>query len=67
MLYLAEPAIVKQDTVMRNAVSVEERLSLTLQYLVTGRSFECLKFSANVAPSINNETMMETCDTIISA
>lgn len=66
MLNVIGPAIAKQDTVMRQAISVEERLSLTLRFLATGRSFECMKFSAIIAPNTISEIVMETCEAIIS-
>lgn len=68
LLNLVGPVIVKQDTMMMKAVSVEERLSLTLRFLATGRSFECLKFSAivPVAPNTISRIVVETCEAIIS-
>jgi len=39
--------IQKQHTVMRNAKSPHERLTATLRFLATGRTYECLTFSYN--------------------
>ena len=44
LLEMITPAIKKEDTVMRDAISVGEHLSTTLRFLATGQSFEDLKF-----------------------
>jgi hypothetical protein len=41
------PIIKKEDTVIREAISPYERLSVTLRYLATGRNYEDLKFGAS--------------------
>ena len=43
------PFITKKDTILQNAVSPEERLTATLRFLATGRSFEDLKFSTIIS------------------
>jgi hypothetical protein len=48
LLRVVRPRIEKKNTVMREAVSAEERLSVTLRYLATGNSYEDLKFSAAI-------------------
>lgn len=54
LLELIGPKIKKQDTVMRAAISAEERLIATLRFLATGRSYEDLKFSTCIsAPSLS--------------
>ena len=37
---------------MREAVSAEERLSVTLRYLATGNNYEDYKFSAALPPQL---------------
>jgi hypothetical protein len=37
LLNMLGPAIGKQDTAMRNAISVEERVIVTLGFLATGK------------------------------
>lgn len=39
LIILIGPKILKQDTRMRRAIIVEERLLLTLRYLATGEDF----------------------------
>jgi hypothetical protein len=48
--HLLKLFIEKQNTRMRRAISAEERLTLTLRFLATGRSFEDLKFTALISP-----------------
>jgi hypothetical protein len=50
LLNLISPRIEKKNSVMRNAVSAEERLSVTLRYLATGNSYQDLKFSIAISP-----------------
>jgi hypothetical protein len=45
LIVKVKPLIVKQDTVMRNAITPEARIAAPLRFLVTGRSFEDLKFA----------------------
>jgi hypothetical protein len=42
--------IEKQKTRMRRTISAEERLTPTLRFLATGRSFEDLKFTTVISP-----------------
>jgi hypothetical protein len=43
VLAKVNPLIVKQDTAMRNAITTEARIAVTLRSLATGRSCEDLK------------------------
>lgn len=45
LLEMVRPLIEKQDTMMRRAISPHERLTATLRFLATGRSFEDLKYT----------------------
>lgn len=40
LLNLITPITKKKDTILRESISAEERLQLTLRYLATGRSFQ---------------------------
>lgn len=52
---------------MREAIFVNERLSITLLYLATGNTFVDLKFfSATSSQSISN-IVQETCQAIITS
>lgn len=61
LLNLVTPEIEKQNTVMREAVSAEERLIVTLRYLATGRNYEDLKFSCAISPQLLGRIIPETC------
>ena len=45
-------------------ISPHERLSVTLQFLATGRSYEDLKFSAAISPQAVGVIIAETCAAI---
>ncbi|GBP60237.1 hypothetical protein EVAR_44612_1 [Eumeta japonica] len=67
LLSLVTPVIQRQDTVMRKAISAHERLSVTLRFLATGRTYECLKYSAIISPQALGRIIPETCDAIYKA
>lgn len=62
---MLEPLLRRQDTNMRAAISVEDKLAVTLRYLATGRNFEDLKFSALMGPRTISYAVMETCEALI--
>jgi hypothetical protein len=66
LLNLVIPLLHKQDTRMRPAISVHEKLTVTLRFLATGRSYEDLKFSAIISPQALGQIIPETCDAIYS-
>lgn len=55
LLNLVSALISKQNTKMRESISAEERLVVTLRYLATGLSFEDLKFSSGISPFFLNK------------
>nr|CAH7727851.1 unnamed protein product [Callosobruchus chinensis] len=61
LLELVTPFMRKEDTIMRQSISHEERLVATLSYLATGRSYECLKFSTGISPQSLGRIIPETC------
>ncbi|KAJ8961244.1 hypothetical protein NQ318_008927 [Aromia moschata] len=64
LLSLVIPLIQKQDTVMRNSITPHERLSATLRFLATGRSYEDLKYSTLISPQALSCIIPETCEAI---
>ena len=64
LLSLVTPLIKKKDTIMRNAISPHERLTATLRFLATGRSYEDLKFSTIISPQALSYIVPETCEAI---
>ena len=65
LLDLLSPFITRQDTVMRPAITAEQRLIATLRYLETGRSLQDLKFSTGISPQALGIIIPETCSAII--
>nr|XP_022903540.1 uncharacterized protein LOC111415891 isoform X1 [Onthophagus taurus] len=61
LLELVGPKIVKQDTVMRQSISPEERLTATLRFLATGRSLQDLSFTTDIGTSTLCDLIPETC------
>lgn len=57
--------LTREDTVMRNSISVHERLALTLRYLATGRNFEDLKYSVIMSAASISKAILETCQVLI--
>ncbi|CAD7078115.1 unnamed protein product [Hermetia illucens] len=65
LLRKVSPFIKKQDTIMRDAISPNERLSATLRFLASGQTFEDLKFLTAISPQSLGVLIMETCSAII--
>ena len=61
LLNLVRPHIEKQNTVMRESISAEERLVATLRFLATGQSYEDLKFSSAISAQASGKIIPETC------
>ncbi|CAK1593490.1 unnamed protein product [Parnassius mnemosyne] len=66
LLSLLEPMLTKQDTCMRKAITAHERLSATLRFLATGRSYEDLQYSVAISKQSLSKIIPETCDAIIA-
>lgn len=64
LLSMVTPIIQKKDTIMRIAISPHERLTATLRFLATGRSYEDLKFSTIISPQALSYIIPETCDAL---
>ncbi|CAH2010535.1 unnamed protein product [Acanthoscelides obtectus] len=64
LLAMVTPMITRMDTIMRNSISAHERLSVTLRFLATGRSYEDLKFSSIISPQALGKIIPETCEAL---
>ena len=49
---------------MRNAITPEEKLSLTLRFLASGASYRDLAFSFRVSPSTISQIVPEVCSAL---
>ena len=54
-----------KNTVMRDSLSVEERLALTLRFIATGRALEDMKFSVTISPSAISQAVFEKCEVLM--
>lgn len=61
LLEMVRPLITKKNTVMRQAVSAEERLIATLRFLATGRDYKDLRFSTVTSYQFLSKMIPETC------
>lgn len=66
LLNLVSPLIQRQDTRMRQAVTPEQRLVVTLRFLATGRTLEDLKFSSAISAQALGVIIPDTCDAIMT-
>ncbi|CAF4793591.1 unnamed protein product [Pieris macdunnoughi] len=60
------PVIKKTDTKFRNAISVKERLSITLRFLASGDSFTSLQYTFRVSKQAISLIVPETCQAILN-
>lgn len=59
--------IVKQDTVMRFAISSRVRLAVTLRYIATGDSYRSLEFLTHISRKTISKFVPEVLKAIIEA
>jgi hypothetical protein len=64
LLEKVRPLIEKEDTVLKTAITAEERLAITIRFLATGRSYEDLTLSAIISPQALGKILSETCRVI---
>ena len=64
LLSLVVPYIQRQDTRFRQAIPPDERLAITLRYLVTGDSMQTISFSYRVGYSTVSGIIDSTCDAL---
>lgn len=67
LLEIVTPLIIKQNTLMRDAISPHERLSATLRFLASGQSYEDLKFLTRISSRSLSDIVIGTCWAIIKA
>ncbi|XP_060523247.1 uncharacterized protein LOC132700134 [Cylas formicarius] len=65
LLKLVTP-LQKQDTLMRPAIFVDEKLTSTFRFLATGRGYEDLNFTTIISPQALGRIIPETCVAIYS-
>lgn len=64
LLGLVTPLIERQNTVMRDCISPHERLTCTLRFLATGRSYRDLRFTTAISHQALSIIIPDTCRAI---
>lgn len=60
-----DPIIKKQDTNMRKAIPIQDRLAVTLRFLATGDSFTSLSYLFKFSNQIISNIVHEVCYALI--
>lgn len=60
------PILQKQNTVMRATIRPAQKFKATFRFLVSGQSFNDLRFSTRISEQILGKIVIETCEAIIS-
>ncbi|KAL1488503.1 hypothetical protein ABEB36_014969 [Hypothenemus hampei] len=64
LLKLVTPLIQKESTHLRETIGSHERLTATLLYLATGRTYEDLKFTTAISEEALGKIIPETCSAV---
>lgn len=64
LLDLVTPYIQKKNSAMRTSISPHERLSATLRFLETGRSYKDLEFTTIISKQALSKIIPETCKAV---
>ncbi|XP_069819926.1 uncharacterized protein [Dendropsophus ebraccatus] len=67
LLSLVKPFIQKKDTVMRQSIPPEQRLTATLRFLATGKSLQDLRLATAMSQPTLSKVIPETCEAIVLA
>lgn len=63
LLNIVEPYLIKQNNI-RDPISTNTRLEISLRYLVSGDSMKSLSYTFRVGPNTISIIVFETCEAI---
>ncbi|CAI6353478.1 unnamed protein product [Macrosiphum euphorbiae] len=67
LICLIGPAVHKQNTIWRTAISVTERLALTLRFLATEDSYHSTMYQFKISTQAISLIVPEVCEAIVNA
>nr|CAH7744377.1 unnamed protein product [Callosobruchus chinensis] len=67
LICLVGPAVAKRHTNFRNAISVTERLAITLRFLATGDSYHSLMYLSKISKQSISVIIPEVCKALIDS
>ena len=64
LVQLLSPTVAKEDTHFRRAITVQDRLAVTLRFLATGDSFSSLQYLCRMGKSTISGIIPEICEAL---
>lgn len=65
LINLIGPKIAKNETILREPISIQDRLAVTLRFLATGESFTSLQYLFRMSKQVISNIVPEVCEAII--
>lgn len=66
LLNLVGPRIVKKNTIMRESISVQNRLAVTLRFLNSGDSYTSLQYLFKISKQALSSIIPEVCEALVA-